>query len=159
MNEHGSVNERQTELPQGPETSQEYWIAGGSTGDFSRTIFHQTTDLDAANDAANRAAAYGFDLQIWLERQGLPTAGAAFVVALDELLRDAHGRREYLAWLLAQKLPMPLIIISRDFLLNAPVVLHPYLMLASQLDDAVFRALRHGHLNLPTNEGEERKAA
>lgn len=137
----------------------EWQIASGSNGDYRRTIFHQTTDLDAANEAANRAAACGFDYQIWFERQGWPTAGAAFLVDLNELLRDIHGRREYLTRLLTLKLPMPLVVISRDFLLDAPVVVHPYLMLAPQLDDGVFRALRNGHLNVLNNEGAEHKAA
>jgi hypothetical protein len=134
-------------------------IARGSNRDFSRTIFHQTADWVAANEAANRAAVHGFDLQIWFERQGLPTAGAVFLVALNELLRDAQGRREYLAWLLTLKLPMPLVVISRDFLLNAPRMVHPYLMLTPQLDDDVFRALRDGCLYLPTGEGQRRKIA
>lgn len=138
----------------------EWQIVGGSNDDFRRTIFHETTDLDAANDAANCAAANGFEHQIWFKRQGVPIAGAAFLVALDELLLDAHGRREYLTTrLLTPKLPMPLVVISRDSLLDAPVVVHPYLMLAPQLDDNLFRALNNGHLSLPTNEVEERKVA
>lgn len=142
-------------------------IAGGNS-DFRRTIFHETTDLDAANEAANRAAAYGFEHQIWFaERQGLPSAGVAFVVALDELLLDAHGRRKYHTWLLKLKLPIPLVVISRDFLFDVPIVIRPGVMLAPRLDENLMRAIRSGHFNLhsdaggnsSTEEGAKRKSA
>lgn len=161
------VNEWQMNLPQRPPPAQKHLVAAASNDDFRRTIFHETTDLDAANEAANCAAANGFEHQIWYERQGFPTVGAAFLVAMDEVLRDIRGRREYLTRLLALKLPMPLVVISRDFLLDVPIVIRPGVMLTPRLDHNIFHAIRAGHINLPfdasddssTEEDAKREAA
>jgi len=146
--------------PQRPEAREEHRLAVGGHGGYSRTVYYLTTDLDNGNDAEKRAGAFGFDLQILFPRdEGLPSAGAGLLIGLDELLLDAHGRREYLARLLTQNLTIPTVIFSRDFLLDPLTVLRPGLLLAARLDDDVFRALRDGHIYSPNDEGEGRKAA
>jgi hypothetical protein len=157
MNEF--ISDWQVEVPQRPKTCEQRGIAVRRNGGDNRTAFILTTDLDSGNDAQNRAAVFGFDLQIRFPREGLPTAAVALFVALDELLLDAHGRREYLDWLRTLKLPFPIIILSYDFYLDPPTVERPGLMLAVRLDDAVFRTLRNGHIDPPTDQDEERKAA
>ena len=155
MNEF--ITDWQTQLPQHPKPLEAYQIAVVDNCCGNRTAFFMTTDLDSGNDAQNQAAVFGLDLQIRFPREGWPTAAAALIVALDELLLDAQGRREYLARLRTLKLPFPIIVLSYDFYLNPPTVVRPGLMLAVRLDDDVFRALRDGHIDPP--EYEVRKAA
>jgi hypothetical protein len=147
------------EPPQRRQRREKHRLAVGGNGGYDRTAFYVTTDMENGNDAQNRAAVFGFDLQIRFPHEGLPTAGAALLVGLDELVLDAHGRREYLARLLTQNPPMPTVLLSRDFLLDPRTVVRPGLMLAARLDDDVFRALRDGHINLPAEGREGRKAA
>lgn len=130
-----------------------------ANGGDTQTAFMTTTDLDSGNNAQNLAAAHGLDLQIRFPREGWPTAAAALFVALDGLLLDARGRREYLARLRTLKLPFPIIVLSYDFSLDPPTVVRPGLMLAVRLDDDIFRALRSGHIDPPADEDAERKAA
>jgi len=153
------MTDSQLELTQRPKTHEKHRIAVGRNGGDNRAAFLLTTDLDSGNDAQNRAAVFGIDLQIRFPREGLPTAAAALFVALDELLLDAHGRQEYLARLRTLKLPFPIIVLSYDFCLDPPTVVRPGLLLAVRLDDDVFRALRNGHIDPPADEDEEQKAA
>jgi len=145
--------------PQRPEAREEHRLVVGDHGGYSRMVWYLTTDLYNGNDAQKRAGTFGFDLRILFPCEGLPSAGAALLVALDELLLDAHGRREYLALLLTQKLSIPVVVFGRDFLLDRPTVLWPGLMLASRLDAVVFRAVRDGHIYPLRDEGQRRKAA
>jgi hypothetical protein len=123
------------------------------------TAYYVTTDPHSGNDARERAAAFGFDLEILFPRDRLPAHGRGLLVALDELLLDAHGRRDYLARLMTRPLLMPTIVLSRDFLLDPLTGVRPGLMLAARLDEEVFRALRDGHIALPFDEDEGHKAA
>lgn len=157
MNEF--IADWQTEpLPRSKALEARHLAVAASGGD-NLTAFIMTTDLDSGNDAQNLAAAHGLDLQIRFPREGWPTAAAALFVALDELLLDARGRREYLAQLRTLKLPFPIIVLSYDFYLEPPTVERPGLMLAVRLDDNIFRALRNGHIDPPADEDAERKAA
>jgi hypothetical protein len=155
MNE--SVSDWRLQLPQRLKTGQEHRIAVCRNGDANRIAFLMTTDLDSGNNAQNKAAAYSLDLQTRFPREGWPSAAAALFVALDELLLDARGRREYLARVGTLKLPFPIIVLSYDFHLDPPTVVRPGLMLAVRLDDDVLRALRDGHIDPDADEG--RKAA
>jgi hypothetical protein len=110
-------------------------------------------------EAQDRAACFGFDdVQILFPRDGLPTKGRCLIIMLGELLLDPHRRRTYLAWLKGQPMPIPTVIISSEFLLDALIVERPNLLLAGKLDDDVFRALRDGHIALPPDD-DMRKAA
>jgi len=153
------ITDWQTELFQRPNPLEARRIAVANNGGDSRTAFIITTDLDSGNDAQNLAAVHGLDLQICFPREGWPSVAAALFVALDELLLDARGRRQYLARLRTLKLPFPIIVLSYDFYLDPPTVTRPGLMLAVRLDDEVFRALRNGHIDPPADEDEGRKAA
>jgi hypothetical protein len=114
-----------------------------------RSIYYMTTDLDRGNDAQDRGSAFGFAVQIVFPLDGLPTVGGGLIIAGDEMLLTAHGRRKYLAWLQARVLSIPTVILSYDFQTAFPIVVRPGLMLATQLEDDVFRAFRDGHVNLP----------
>jgi hypothetical protein len=120
-----------------------------ATASATGIVYHLTTDLERASDARDRAVPFGLHLQTLFPRDGLPKEGAALIVSLDDLLLDAHGRRDYLAWLQTQSLPMPTVVVSRDFYLGLPTVVRPGLMLAATLTDDVLRALRDGHLDQP----------
>ena len=157
MNEF--ISDWQMEVPQRPKTQEEHRVAVCRDGGDIRTAFLMTADPDSGNDAQNRAAVFGFDLQTRFPREGLPTAAAALFVALDESLLDAHARREYLARLWTLKLPFPIIVLSYDFQFDPPTVVRPGLMLAVRLEEDVFRALRDGHLDLPSDEDSGREAA
>jgi hypothetical protein len=110
-----------------------------------RTIRCLTTELDHANAARDAAARFGYDLHPWFPKEGLPSADILIMI-LDETMLNAHGRRDCLAWLQTQARPPEPVTCSRDFHLGTQEVIRPGLMLASRLDDNVFRALRDGHL-------------
>jgi hypothetical protein len=124
-------------------------------------VFFLNTNLDSSNDARERGAAFGFEVQILFPCDDLPSAGRALIVALDELLLDLRERREYLAWLKSQTLPLPTVVLSYDFHLEPPTVVRPGLMVACLLNDEIFRALRDGHIYSPVAESanEEHNAA
>jgi hypothetical protein len=155
MNEAGA--DWRTDLPEGPNPLNTQQIAVAS-GD-SQAFFFITTDLDSGNDAQNLAADYGLDLRVRFPREGWPSTAGALIIALDELLLDAHGRREYLARLRMLKLPFPIIVLSNDNYLEPPTILQTGLLLAARLDDNVFRALRDGQLDSPADVDDGLSAA
>jgi len=142
-----------------PATKSRRRIASGSQIGDCRTTYYLTTDLESGNDAQVRATCFGIDLRILFPRETLPVKGWGLLVALDELLLDVRGRREYLARFQTRPMLIPTVVLSHDFLLAMPTVVRPGLMLAKQLDETVFRALRDGEVYLPADKGERRKAA
>src|SRR5262249_54547522 len=131
---------------------------GGASGNLP--LYYFSADLESSNAAQQRGAAFGFEVHLLFPRDGLPPAGRGLLVALDELLLNAQGRKEYLAGLMEEFLPLPTILLTFDFSLEAPTVVRPGLLLTADLDDA-FRAFRDGHVYVPLAElpDEKRKAA
>jgi hypothetical protein len=136
------------------------WIALGHGCGDCRTAYVLTVDLNRGNDVQERAAYHGFDdVQILFPRDPWPIRGRWLAIFLDELMLNARGRREYLAYLKSQPPQMPTVVLSYDFHLEPPTVVRPSLMLSAQLDDIAFRALRDGYVSLPPEEKEGREAA
>jgi hypothetical protein len=124
----------------------------------NRAAFFLTTDSSSGNKAADLAAAHGLSLQTLFPKEGLPCEASALLVALDELLLDAHGRREYLGELKELKLPYPVVILSYDFQLEPLTTERPGLMLAARLGEEVFTALGYGRID-PTDYKARKPAA
>jgi hypothetical protein len=137
------------------------WCDVAANTGASSPLFFLSTDPDSGSDAQERGGAFGFEVQILFPRDSLPSAGRGLIIALDHLLLDAFGRRKYLASLKAQALPLPTVVLSYDFHLEPLTVVRSGLILACQLNDDVFGALRDGHVYQPVAEieADEGKAA
>ena len=123
-----------------------------------RPAFLLTTDLDSGNEAADLAAAHGLSLQTLFPKEELPREASALFVALDELLLDAHGRREYLDELRNLELPYPIIVLGYDFQLEPLTTERPGFMLAARLGEEVFGALGYRGLAAPGRGARESAA-
>lgn len=113
------------------------------TGCDRRTgqAYFLTTDPDSGNEVADLAAAHGLRVQTLFPKEGLPREATALFVALDELLHDAHGRRQHLDQLKQLRLPYQVVVVSYDFQLEPVKTERPGLLLTTRLGEEVFAAL------------------
>ena len=158
-----NMSEFITDRRQSGSTARRPWRRGVSPSPARRATTGSPSSSPLTSTAGMTCrylgAVHGLDLQIRFPREGWPAAAAALFVALDELLLDVRGRREYLARLRTLKLPFPIIVLSYDFYLDPPTLVRPGSMLAVRLDDQIFGALRKGHIDPPADEDEGHKAA